>query len=147
MENLWPQEITEVEVKPPVAILREQASLLGRKTQGIVEARVRQVVAEGEAEFAYRFDLVAPALGQYAYSLFHVTHEIELYPARFVVELSMAREITGDARLSTRVLEAESEDKFIEVLRCILHASKTTHIIGSLLAQARFGEPQEEIPF
>ena len=148
MESLWPEQIDELKVKPPVAILREQASLLGPKTQGIVEARVRSVQRDDPNgyEFAFRFDLVAPGLGQYTYSLFHICHDVELYPVRFVVDRDMGQEIRGDESL-IQLLEVDSEEEFIAMLRRILRASKTRRIIGSLLAQAEYQEPQDEIPF
>ncbi len=41
MTDLWPETIGTVRVKSPVAILREQASLLGQKTQNLVQAQVK----------------------------------------------------------------------------------------------------------
>ena len=43
MVDLWPKDISEISIKSPVAILREQASLLGQKTKGLVTAEVKSV--------------------------------------------------------------------------------------------------------
>jgi hypothetical protein len=43
MTNLWPDEVGYVGLKAPLTILKEQASLLGEKTQGLVKARVEAV--------------------------------------------------------------------------------------------------------
>ena len=56
--NLWPP-LPPVGEKPPMVILREQASQLGTRTNGLVIAEVRTRAA-GE-EFVHSFDLVAPA--------------------------------------------------------------------------------------
>jgi hypothetical protein len=148
MESLWPEQIDEWKVKPPVAILRQQAALLGPMTQGIVEARVTRLGTKEPNEFAYRFELVAPGLGRYTYSLFVISHEVELYPVQFVLDLSLSEDLRHEEGFS-RMIEVDNEAEFVGVLREILRAEKTKRIIGSLLAQAEYEEPsdEDEIPF
>ncbi len=43
MNDLWPNDFKIDDIKAPVTLLREQASLLGQKTQNIVEAQVRSL--------------------------------------------------------------------------------------------------------
>jgi len=40
MSDLWPKDIGNTNLRAPVSILREQASLLGEKTQNLVKADV-----------------------------------------------------------------------------------------------------------
>ena len=61
MEDLWPKEIGTAEITSPVAILREQASLLGQKTKNLVEADVSPLNNDTDTIF-YHFYIVAPAL-------------------------------------------------------------------------------------
>ncbi len=74
MMDLWPQNLESLApARAPVTILREQASLLGRKTKNLLEGEIVQVTpykAEEDAEFVYRFNIMAPALGDYRYGLF-----------------------------------------------------------------------------
>ena len=39
--DLWPTDIGKQRIKTPAAILRQQASLLGKRTNNLVEAKVR----------------------------------------------------------------------------------------------------------
>jgi hypothetical protein len=40
VRDLWPEDVTVTDVLPPVAIMRQQAALLGDKTQNLVQAEV-----------------------------------------------------------------------------------------------------------
>jgi len=71
-------EIAPAAVRTPLAILREQAALLGAKTKNLIEATVATSV--NGPQFQHRFNLVVPSLGNYTYELFWVTHGIEMYP-------------------------------------------------------------------
>ena len=119
--DLWGDLTTSAQVRTPLAILREQASLLGKKTQNLVEASVQTSILPGQ-RFVHSFNLVVPALSNYSYSLFVVKHGIELYPVS--VE-------------DPEVPPLETEQAFMNWLRYILSSDKTKRLIGNLLAQAR----------
>lgn len=114
--DLW-GEIVATKTRTPVAILREQASLLGEKTAFAIEAKVES--AASDRGFIHRFVLVVPALDQYEYELFSISHGIELYP---VQELANYKTM-------------ETEEQFKEWLHRQLSDSRTVRIIGNLLAQ------------
>src|SRR5229473_392111 len=99
MQDLWPEDIERVSNKPPVTILKEQASFLGQRTKNIVTAEVRQLEQASDYDiilgvvppvipghpphydFNYRFYIVAPALQDYHFKLFDLSHNVEPYPA------------------------------------------------------------------
>src|SRR5258706_14676885 len=99
MPDLWPADIAQVANKPPVAILKEQAALLGDKTKNLVTARVVLDEEQSPHAFSYDFFIVAPALQNYHYRLFSIGHNIDLYPVTLYLdedirmELKMPREI------------------------------------------------------
>ena len=114
--DLW-GEIQTQNLRTPVTILKEQAALLGPKTQNIVEAKV--VTQPSNDRFLHAFNLVVPALDFYTYQLFYVVHSIDLYPVQ-----------TNDGD------RLESEDQFTGWLAKVLSSPKTKRTIESLLAQA-----------
>lgn len=121
--DLWPQDIVAaVDFRTPLSILKEQASLLGQKTQNLVEGVVTSVTNSNDT-FQHMFYLAAPALSNYRYRLFTVTHEIDLYPLTIVSE-------TGQRG-------ARSEEEFVEQLRAIFSHDQTKKVIGALIAQSR----------
>lgn len=154
MVDLWPDDIAQPgKLKAPVTILREQASLLGKKTQNLVEAEVKQrdtapwvrVSPDDRGlkkfgDFAYDFHIVAPALGHYRYQLFTATHAIELYPVAITnIDGDIRAEISPGQRADPI---AKSEDELLEILRKIFGAKKTRQVIDGLRAQI---SPEPEI--
>lgn len=121
--DLWPKDINGLPaLRTPVSILREQASLLGDKTDHLVEADVVARPSQNN-RFAHSFQLIAPALNQYRYSLFEVTHGIELYP------LSISFNNTG--------YQVNKEPEFLEKLKMIFAHDQTKKVIQALVAQSR----------
>lgn len=149
MTDLWPSEIGPVtDVKVPVSILKEQASLLGNKTKNIVEAEIipkyiESDDSEEENEFIYFFYLVAPVLDNYRYKLFAIRHKIELYPLRIYPDEDILNELLRDVPdeiqpfIRPQFVAAEDEKEFLTYLRHIFGAKKTIRIINSLIAQAQ----------
>jgi hypothetical protein len=115
--DLW-GEFRPAEGRTPLAILREQAALLGDKTKHLVEARV--VTRTEESAFFHSLRLVVPALDQYTYELFTVHHGVDLYPVTAY----------GEAR------PLKTEDEFVEWLRARLSSEATKRIISNLMSQA-----------
>ena len=138
--DLWPtMTATATTQNIPISILRRQADLLKKKTDGLVEAHVKpqeDVMAFVSASsqlgldrknvqncVAYSFYLIAPALEHYRYLLFWVLHPIEMYP------LLIKDSPEGD-------IKVESEDAFIDALRAIFAHEKTQRVIQAMIAQS-----------
>jgi len=117
--DLW-GDIAPAQVRTPLAILREQAALLGEKTKNLVEAKVATSV--NGPQFVHRFNLVVPSMIQFTYELFTVRHGIEMYPINVPADPPNAN-----------VLATEQE--FIEWLRGELSSEGTKKIVSNLLAQ------------
>jgi hypothetical protein len=111
-------EIQSEHIRTPVAILREQAALLGPKTQNLVEAKVKTEPWPG-GEFRHSFNLVVPALGNHTYELFRVYNPMSLYPVKTDTSPSL-----------------KDEEEFKTWLRDKLSSPETKRIIANLIAQA-----------
>jgi len=121
--DLWGEIVPEA-VRTPLAVLREQAALLGPKTKNLIEATVTTSRDRFQDEFVHHFNLVVPTLDDYTYELFTVTHGITLYP------------VVIPGGFSTLARPLRSEEEFIGWLRQELSSPKTKGIISNLLAQA-----------
>lgn len=139
MSDLWPEDVGQGSVlDAPVSILKEQAALLGQKTDNVVEAKV-EVVRTGvgdflDHDFRYDFWIVAAALGPYQFRIFRIGHQVDLYPVNISVDRDIHEEIAPDTR---PYLRSDSPDDFRELLRQIFGAEKTKSIINALVAQSR----------
>ena len=144
MRDLWPENIAPIpELKAPTIILKEQASLLGKKTNNLLEATVTKIESTGfvEEKFNYVFLIVAPALDNYRYKLFTVSHGIGSYPVTIWLDEDMQVEIGF-----TEVV-AESENEFMEILEAIFNTEKTKKTIGTLLSMMSYENNEDDIPF
>jgi hypothetical protein len=83
--DLWP-DLEQSQITPPVAILREQAAALGKKTryllEGCVDTSVVKRPLEDTRSFRHRFLVVAPSLDGYSYELFWIEHGVGQYPVK-----------------------------------------------------------------
>lgn len=126
MESLWPDsiEVADHEVAP-ISILKEQAALLGQKTQNLVIAEVDSLVIDERELVANIFYLVAPALNNYRYQLFTALHEFEeFYPLEINVTFDEQK------------LTVTSEEELLNTLANIFSHPKTIRIIQSMLLQS-----------
>ncbi|MEW5801929.1 MAG: hypothetical protein AB1847_07460 [bacterium] len=144
--DMWPESIGQnIALKPPSAILKEQAALLGNKTKNIVTAEVKNRGESGLGSFSYNFNLVAPAYG-YRYKLFQVWYGLEYYPIHFTVEEEIEKVLsehlsalpipTQPAHREVKHPVAKSEEEFLEILGKIFSAEKTIRIINALIAES-----------
>ena len=122
--DLW-GEIVPAAVRTPLAVLREQAALLGPKTKNLIEATVTTSKDRFLDQFVHHFNLVAPTLDGYKFELFRVTHGIALYP---VV-------VPGGPLGPPTMMTLSSEEEFIEWLRQKLSSRDTKETVSNLLAQ------------
>jgi len=140
IRDLWPADIGETSMVPPVAILREQAALLGRKTRQLLRAHVN---TDSNGPYINHFFIIyAPAI-DYTLELFRMTHEINLYPIGAIWR--------GERE------EINDENELLEYLKKVFGSNDTKKTIHSLLAQVRTeGKPNiaeetgitdEDIPF
>jgi hypothetical protein len=132
-EDLWPSDLIIASIVTPAAILRAQATLLGEKTKGIVEAAV-ETSSVGD-QIRHRFVIRVPALGNYRYSLFSVHPPADLCPVFIDEEPAMPR----SAFLSDQLAKASglnNEHALRVWLRQTLASDATKRIIANLYAEA-----------
>jgi hypothetical protein len=122
-ENYWPAEINDAADPEPVAILKEQAALLGGRTKNAVEAIVRTTTEAGTAY--HSLSLKADALGDYLYKLLDVAHpvigRVGDYP------------ITVQSSAGGPPREISGEEEFREWLRAQLSSDYVRTAISNLL--------------
>jgi hypothetical protein len=120
--DLWPDDIGVSDLISPIAILKDQASVLAQKTKGLVEGNVTSQAQD--TTFYLYFDIVAPAMGNYRYRLITVIHPVEFYPLRIQAEFR------PEAR-------ANSQEEFVEKLREIFSSDKVKSVVRALVAQSQ----------
>jgi len=133
MTDLWPEELKTIEVRPPVLILQEQGTILGKRTKNLVLGKVRQVPAGPEFHFVFMID--APPL-RYSFNLLELKYGINFYPLRVTPASEVRQEAFPGS--STPYLTANTEDEFLEMLSKIFRASVTQRLISALIAQMEY---------
>jgi hypothetical protein len=123
-KNLWGNVSLADTVKPPVAILREQAALLGNLTNNVLEGHVRtERIADRIINY---LDIVAPALEYYTFTVLEIRHHgIEFYP------------LTVVPSMDGKPTDCKDEMEFIAKLEEALSSQAVHKVIESLLAQSK----------
>jgi len=127
--DLWPEDLATSTVVPPVAILREQAAALAKRTNGLIEGEVvsrpeRHRPSEPGHPFLHEFWLRAPAFDDYRCKLLDLRHGFDLYPVSLRYKLDPQDEV-----------QASTEADFKRVLAEVFSRPKTRQVIAALLSQ------------
>ena len=125
--DLWPPHLTDdlPLTNTPLAILREQASWLGKRTNNLIEAEVK-THAEDDTLF-HEFWVDAPAL-RFSHLLFYVSHQVaDLYPALVAIP----------GQQPQTVLSIRDETRLVETLRELFASGRILKPIQALLAYSR----------
>jgi hypothetical protein len=120
--SLWGTIPLDSTIKPPIAILKEQATALTEQTGGLLEGRVFSETI-GSRFYGY-LDIYVPTIG-YAYRVLNIAHEILFYP------VSISSEVTNRRR------DAADESALLKALNEILSSPEVHKVVVALLAQAR----------
>lgn len=127
IQNLWPETVGNTNIVMPKEILLKQAQYLSEMTKNLLTVQVRSgrsVSVKGDNSLSHDFIIVAPALGNYQFTLLKVTHDFSIYPLSVI-----------DA-LENLSYQANNEANFIEILRRIFSGSKTQNAINVIIAQS-----------
>jgi hypothetical protein len=136
MDDLWPkdlEDLTKSSATAPVNILKEQAAILAKRTNGLIYAEVTLHDFPIRAKsFSYSFDIVAPALQNYRYELFRLKHGVEMYPVMFHIETEIKNEIQPEVH----ELKASNEEEFNKILWRVFNSKKGKQLLTALLKQS-----------
>src|SRR4051794_27341877 len=93
--SLWPNDIM-VDVQPPLAVLKAQATKIGEITGGILTAEVTTVT--GHNDFVvHRLDLIAPQLDDRRYRVLIATHRTDYYPVVLEADCFRPKKVSAKA--------------------------------------------------
>jgi hypothetical protein len=122
--DFWPDIATARPKVTPLSLIKQQAALLGKHTNNLLEGAVVSSIREGR--LVHRFLIKVPTL-DYSYELFMVSQfMVDLYPVK--VESAPNREPGHPVTL-------ESEQEFLDWLKEVLSSEKTQSILTNLLSQ------------
>lgn len=124
-QNLWPSEIGQLIIVPKT-VLVQQANFFNERTKNQLVAKVdsHTVVDYFQRRtIEHHFDIKAPSIGNYTFTLFTATHSMELYPVQLWSDLLK------------QSWEAGNEDQLLLAMKEIFNDIKTITAINGLLAQ------------
>ena len=137
--SLWPDTF-QTSPKPlgPTELLREQADLLGEKTNGVVKAQVNTEVDERNSTyFVDRFVLYSPSLN-YRYPLFSVRYTARSFPQRiewWAYDSQIVLKLADEEEVIDGVKQVWDEEELSNELRLIFSHQDTLQIIQNLIAR------------
>jgi nicotinamide mononucleotide adenylyltransferase len=120
-DSLWPDDIIGQIRKTPISLMKEQAAALGEKTHQLITGTITS--NSNADQFYHTLLLSVPALNNYRYELFHIQHDITLYPVMATWKNSVARLM--------------DEAQFMDYMRKVFADTTTRNIITSLYSQVQ----------
>jgi hypothetical protein len=126
--NLWPENIGTTNIVMPKRILEQQADFLSMMTKNRIVANVEtsqgRMQKNDENVMIHEFNVNAPSMGNYQFTLLRVIHNFNIYPLR--VYDALAEEST----------EVDTEPQLLETLAVIFASRKTQNAINAIIAQS-----------
>jgi len=124
-KSLWGDLSQPEIVRTPFTILKEQAAILSKATNGLLVGDVERAQSTGQQNVFSILVLrvIAPSLDGYSYSILEVNHDIRLYPLNL-------RNLTGDENSK----QCDSEETFEQALGEILSSPAVRKVISALLS-------------
>jgi len=139
-KSLWGDLSQPEIVRTPFTILKEQAAILSKATNGLLVGDVERFQNQGQQNVVSTLVLrvVAPSLDNYNYSVLEVTHNIKLYPLKLRNSATPGYE-----------KQCDSEEAFEEALGEILSSAEVRKVISALLSDiyANTVDPDSDVDF
>lgn len=108
-------------ITPPIAVLKELAQGLEKRTKGLLIGKVEQT--SYDSDFTLEFYISAPSLNNYSYEVFSLSHNLNFYPLQ--IKSSSER----------GYLKVENQEDLEKQLKTIFSSSEVKKVINGLLAQ------------
>ena len=128
IESIFDGVFEEEKVKPPIAVLKELALALARKTKGLLTGNIRLDVDE-QSGFELTFSVTANVLNGFTLNNSNVKYGIALYPAAVSPLCVSPRPPIGH-------YIADTEEELIGLIKTILETEKIKKTITALMAHA-----------
>ena len=135
--SFWPSDLSLLQERTPVSIMKEQAEILGKNTEYKLRGQVSTHTSE-EGEILHAFYVVVPALDGYRYELFEISHGALAYPVKIISSPKAENQPHEKARdaINRMRMTLATEDDFVAWLKTVLGSKETRRLLASLLAQA-----------
>ena len=139
MVDLLPNKYSKAKLKAPMTILKQQASLVGKKTNHKVVASVERaaIPVRNDDALRYHFLFSTPARPIYHYHHFSIEHDVDLYPVFFYLDEDTQEDVESKIGKWYGILTAKSEEELELVLREVLRADETQRIIKKIYAHSK----------
>lgn len=125
-QNLWGDLGGLDNIRSPAVILQEQAALLGKLTNELLEGKVRRHSNPDDNRFEILLYVAAPALGPYRIQILELSYSLEkTYPVMF-----------RDS-LDAKFLRVDDEVKLLEKLEELLSSERVRRVLATLISESK----------
>ena len=138
--SLWPDAFEENRLTSAKQLFEEQAKLLPKLTRDLVHASVETVHAidtpsvEIDNEFIYRFVLTSKFLDNYRFNVLYFSHDITLYPVKFLFDDKIGMELDAKKDVFGRWFDSADTPESVErLLERVLKTERLKIIVGSII--------------
>lgn len=144
MKNLWPETFEENDKPSAKNILEEQAKLLPKLTGDMVYAEITQIddldaiTMSMNDDFIFRFDLRGKFLENYYFNVFMFSHDITLYPVKFLLDAKVADELGIKAQgVYRHRITVDTPEELEKLLQNVLTTNRIKSVVGSIIRMSK----------
>jgi hypothetical protein len=141
MVGLWPSEFKGNDLVSVKDFLEGQADELPNITGKMVYAKVEeggQGIPFINNEFVYRFELGGYYLENYRFRVFIFSHDILLYPVKFLLDEELSREFGYNGGVvGSCIYTAKNYDEMVELMGRIFKSRRVNLVVGSIMQMSR----------
>ncbi len=132
VESLWSIPPAD-NVRAPLTIMKEQATVLTEQTRGSLVGSV-ETDAYGAGDLVINLSIQVPSLNNNKYRLMTYTQPITMYPGTLASGVPKA---SGSHQYAPpQSIEVENEEEFLAALKRLLSSDEVKHLLSSLLVQS-----------
>lgn len=137
--NLWPIEFEENNNTAAKQFLEEQAKLLPTLTGDLVYAEVKQITemetptGSIDNDFIFRFDLRGKFLQNYRFTVFTFSHDITLYPVKFLLDEKIGAELGIEKSIRHYIAKVDTPEILEKLVESIFRSERLKTIVGSIM--------------
>lgn len=141
LDAIFDGVIEENFVKPPIAVLKELAQGLEKRTAGLLVGEVTQDYRN--SKFCLQFYIRAPSLNNYSYKVFEIRHDLSFYPLRIestdqnIFKATKSSLDLDESFEEYRYMDAKDQEELEEILKTIFSSPEVKKVINGLLAQSK----------
>lgn len=127
----------------PEEVVKKSIAGFSKAAQDLAELRIQEsssyesISSDLETKFQFRLVLTSPFVKNYRFTIFELGYDVELFPVRAILEISLAAEIFKKTVSSAYVIKIATEEDLTQLLSSIFETNRFKEVVAGLMKIAK----------